>query len=88
MIGDGDILFDRRTLGHGQSDLLAHVSIIHADDRLDRGAGVTINNVVLGEHVGGRDDDGTNLTKGQHNNPPFVAAFQYQHHGIALADAQ
>ena len=43
---------------------------------------------MLGEHVGGRNHDGTNLTKGQHHNPPLVATLQDQHHGIALANAE
>ena len=86
MISNGDILFYRRTLWHGQANLFADISIIHTDDGLDRGTGITIHNIVFGEHVGCRDDDGANLAKGQHHNPPLVAALQNQHHRVALAD--
>ena len=86
MVGDSDILFHRRTLGHCQFNLFCDVSIIHTDDSLDGSTCVAIDNVVLGQHVGGRNDDGTNLTQGQHDNPPLVATLQNQHHRVALAD--
>ena len=77
----------RRTLRHSQFYLLCHIRIIHADDGLDRGTGITIDDVFLRQHVGGRNHDGTNLTKGQHYYPPLVTALQDEHHGVVLADA-
>ena len=74
VVGNGDILLHRGTVGLGSLDLTHHVGIVHADDGFHRGAGVTIDDVFLRQHVGGRNDDGTNLVQGQHHYPPFVAA--------------
>ena len=38
--------------------------------------------------MGGRNDDGTDLTQGQHNHPPLIAALQDEHHRVVLADAE
>ena len=79
---------DAGTLGHGQAYLLGYVGVVDADDGLDRGAGVAIDNVVLGEHVGGGDDHGPQLVQGQHDDPPLIASLEDEHHRVALADAQ
>ena len=43
---------------------------------------------MLGQHVRGRNHDGPDLAQRQHDHPPLIAAFQNQHHGVVLADAQ
>ena len=88
LLSNHDHRLDRRTLGHGGLYLTDHIFIVDTDDGLHRGTGVAIHDVVLGQHVGGGDDDGTNLVQGQHDHPPLVAALQDQHDGVVLADAQ
>ena len=87
VVGDGNQRVNCRTLRHGQLDLFGDVGIIHTDDGLHRGTGIAIHDVVLGQHVGGRDDDGTDLMQGEHDHPPLVTALQNQHHRVVLADA-
>ena len=43
---------------------------------------------MLRQHVGSRNDHGSQLVQGQHDNPPLVATLQDEHHGVALADAK
>ena len=88
VVGDGDILLHRWTLRHGGLDLTDDIGVVDADDSLDGGAGVTIYDIVLGEHMGRGDDDGTNLMQGQHHYPPLITALQNKHHGVVLADAE
>ena len=88
VIGDGDVLLHRGTLFHSGLYLTDHVGVIDTDDGLDRGASVAVDDVFLSQHVGGGDDDGPYLVQGQHDHPPLVAAFQYEHHWVVLADAQ
>ena len=88
VIGDGNQRIHRRTLGHSQFDLLCHVWIIHTDNRLDAGSGIAIYDIMLSQHVGSRNDDGSDLTECQHDDPPLVSALQDEHHGVVLADAQ
>ena len=38
--------------------------------------------------MGSWDDDGADLAEGEHHHPPLIAAFQDEHHGVVLADAQ
>ena len=88
MIGHSNQSIHRRTFRHGQLDLLRHIGIIHTDNGLDRGTGVTIDDIFLGQHVGGRNHDGTDLAQGEHDDPPLIAALQDEHHGVVLADAK
>ncbi len=85
---DLDDGLNRRTLGQGSLNLADHIGIVDTDDGLDARTRVTVNNVVLGQHVGCRYHYGTQLVQGQHHHPPFVAAFQNEHHGVALANAE
>ena len=86
MVGDGDVLCHRGTLVLSRLYLADYVGVIHTDDGLDARTCIPIDNVVLGEHVGGWNDDCANLAEGQHHNPPLIAALEYQHHGVTLAD--
>ena len=86
-VADGHEFLHRRTFGHGGLHLTHHVVVVNADNGLDAGPGVSVNNVVLGQHVGGRNHHRTNLMQGQHYHPPFVAPLQDEHHGVVLADA-
>ena len=88
VVGNGDILLDGRALCLGSLYLADDVGVVYAYDGLDRGTGVTVNDVVLGQHVGGRNDNGTNLAQRQHDYPPLVATFQDEHDRVVLADAQ
>ena len=83
-----DILLHRWTLWHGQLNLTDDVVIVSTDDGFHRGASVTIDVVVLGQHVCSGNDNGANLTQCQHNNPPLIMTLQNKHHGVVLADAQ
>ncbi len=64
MVANGHQCFDGRTLGHGGLHLAHHIGIVDADNSLDTGSRVTVHDVVFGQHVGSRNDDGTNLTQG------------------------
>ena len=86
VISDGDILLDCRTLVLGGLYLTDDIGIVDADDGLDGGTGVTVHDVVLCQHVSRRDDNGTDLTQGEHHHPPLVAAFQNEHHRVVLAN--
>ena len=88
MVGDGNILLHRGTLGHRQLYLADHVGVVDADDGLHRGTGVAVYDVFLRQHVGSRNHDGANLAQGEHYHPPLVAALQNEHHGVVLADAE
>ena len=75
MISNSDILFHCGTIGFGSLNLTDYIFVVHADDSLDGGTGVAIDNVFLGQHVGGRNNHSTQLVQSQHDNPPFVATF-------------
>ena len=51
----------RRTLVHRSDNLRCNIFVVHADDSLHACTVVAINDVVLGEHVGGRNSHSTNL---------------------------
>ena len=87
-VAQGDILLHRRTLRHGQLNLADDIVIVGTDDSLHRGALITIDIVVLSQHVGSRNHDSTNLTQGQHDNPPLIVSFQNQHYRVILSNAQ
>ena len=78
----------RRAFGHRAPYLRKDIIFAHTNNGLNTGAVVAINNVVRGEHVGGRDGHSTNFAQGQHGNPPFVLAFKDEHHHVAAANAQ
>ena len=80
--------FHRGALGHGLKDLVHHVVVSSADDGLDTGTIVAVNDVVLGEHVGCGDGNSPQFVQGQHAEPPLVVAFQDEHHLVSPADAQ
>ena len=82
-----DILLDGGTLGHSQLDLTDDIIVLSTDDSLDAGTRIAIYDVVLGQHVGSRNYDGTNLTKSQHDNPPLIMTLQNQHHRVILTNA-
>ena len=77
---------DGGALGHGSQDLTDDILLSHTDDAFYRGAVVTVNDIFLGEHMGGGDGDGANLTEGEHRNPPLQTALQDEHHHVAMAD--
>ena len=83
-----DILFHRRALWHGQLDLTDNIIVVGADDGLHRCTRVSIDVVVLGQHVCCGDDDGANLTQREHDDPPLIVTLQNEHYGVVLADAQ
>ena len=64
----------RGALWCGGFYLTCHIGVVNADDGLYGGSGVAVDDVLLREHVGGGDDDGTDFAQGQHNDPPLVAA--------------
>ena len=78
----------RGTIGHCALNLRKNVIFAHTNNGLNTGAVVAINNVVRGEHVGGRNGHSANFAQGQHGNPPFVLAFKDEHHHVAAANAQ
>ena len=88
VVGDGNKCVYRRTLGHGCLNLTDNVSVIYADDGFDGGTGIAVHDVVLGQHVGRWNDDGTDLVKGEHDDPPFITALQDEHHGVVLTETQ
>ena len=88
MIGDGDILLHHRALRHSGLNLTHHIGIVHTDDCLYRCTGVAIDDVFLRQHVGCGNDDSANLMQGEHDDPPFIATLQNEHHGVVLANAQ
>ena len=88
VIGDGNILFYRGTLWHCQLYLTDHIGIVHTDDSFHRGTGIAIDDIMLCQHMGSRNHDGTDLTEGQHDDPPLIASLQDQHHRIVLANAK
>ena len=61
VIGNRDILLHRRTLVLSSLNLANHVGIVHTDDGLHGSTRVAIYNVVLGQHVGSRNHDGTDF---------------------------
>ena len=88
MIGDSDVLLHGGAFRHGGLNLAHHIWVVHTDNGLHRGTGIAIYDVMLCQHVGGRNYDGAYLAEGEHHDPPFIAALQNQHHGVVFADAQ
>ena len=88
MVGDGNVLLDGGALSLGSLYLADDVGVIYADDGLHRCPGISIYDIMLCQHVGCRNDDGTDFVECQHDDPPLVASLQNQHHGVVLADAQ
>ncbi len=88
VVGHRDECLHRGTLRHGLPHLLSHIRVIDTDDGLHTGPRVAVDDVVLGEHVGGRNDYGANLVERQHDDPPLIAPLEDEHDGIVLADAQ
>ena len=86
-ITQSNILLHGRTLRHGQLDLSDDIIIFCTDDGLNRGTSVTIHDIMLSQHVGSGNNDGSYLTECQHDNPPFIMTFQNQHYRVVLADA-
>ena len=87
MIRDGDILLYGGTLRHGGLNLAHHIGVVHTDDGFYTCTGIAVYNVMLCQHVGGGNHDGTDLAEGKHHHPPLIATLQDQHHGVVLADA-
>ena len=85
---DADEGLHRGTIGHCTLNLCKNIIFAHTNNGLNTGAIVAINNVVRGEHVGGRNGHSTNFAQGQHRNPPFVFTFKDEHHHVATANAQ
>ena len=55
------VTFQLLTKDRKPLDLFCDVCVIYTDNRLDRGAGIAIDNIMLSQHVGGRDDDSSYL---------------------------
>ena len=82
-----DEYIDGGTVGHGCQYLIGDIFLTHADNAFYRGSVVAVDDVFLGEHMGGGNGDGANLAEGEHRNPPLEAALQDEHHHVAMADA-
>ena len=85
---DTDQCLDSRTLWHCLVDLLYHVIVAAADNRLHACCIVAVNDVVLGKHVSGRDGYGAQLVETEHGKPPLVVTLQNQHHLIIVTDTE
>ena len=85
---DTDQSLDSRTLWHCLINLLYHVIIAAADNRLHACCIVAVNDVVLGKHVGGRDGYGAQLVETEHGEPPLIVTLQNEHHLIIVTDAE
>ena len=77
-----------RTLRHRLLYLFYHIVVATADDGFHASRIVAVDDVVLGEHVGGRDGYGTELVKSEHGEPPLVVTLQDEHHLVIVTDAQ
>ena len=83
-----DQCLHRGTLFHGLGYLLHHIVVANADDSLDSGLAVAVDNVAAGEHMGGRYGYGAQFVEGQHSEPEFIAALKDNHHSVAAAYTQ
>ncbi len=85
---DTDQGLDGRALWHSLFNLLYHVIIAAADDGFYAGGIVAIYDVMLGEHVGGRNGYGSYLVESEHGKPPLIVALQDKHYLIIMTNAE
>ena len=85
---DADQCLDSRTLWHGLADLFYHIVVSTADDGFHACCIVTVDDVVLGKHMCGRDGYGAQLVETEHGKPPLVMALQYEHYFVVVAYAE
>ena len=83
-----DQQFGRRAFGHGRRDVVGDHPFTRRDDGLDPGHVAAIDDVLFGQQVSRGDRHRTQLVQRQNREPELVAALEYQHHHIALSDAE
>ena len=74
--------------GHGRRDMVGDDRLARRHDRLDPGHVAAVNDVLLGQQVGRGNHHRPQLVQREDREPEFVAAFENQHHRVALADAE
>ena len=65
-----------------------HLILRGADKCLHGGAVQPVGNVLCGQHVRHRDQDGPQLVQGQGHEPVFIVALQRHHHPVPRSDAR
>ena len=80
--------FYRRALRHCLKNMSGNLTLTCADNRLDICAVVTVDYILAGKHVRGRDCHSANLAEGHHCKPELIAALQHYHNHISLPDPE
>ena len=75
-------------LGHGGGDVVGDDRLAGTYYHLDVGSVATVHDIFLCQQVGGGDNDGAQLVQGHDAEPEFIAAFQNEHHHVAVSDAE
>ena len=65
-----------------------HDFVTTGHDGLDVGGIATVDDILFGQQVRGGDTHGTQLVESDNREPELKAAFEYEHHHVAVADAQ
>lgn len=83
-----DEMLHRRRIGHGGGDMVGNDRFAGADYHFDVGGIATVNDVLLRQQVRGGDNYGTELVQRNNAVPELETALQYQHHHVAMTDAE